>query len=124
MRYERQGRYGEALEAFQKAEAFKGRTSQIVSLIGYTYAPSGRREEAERALLELVRTSEQRYVPPYHVALVYHELGNADEALSWLERGYGVRNVHIVYLRVDPKWDMLRSDPRFVSLLECIKLRK
>jgi TolB-like protein/Flp pilus assembly protein TadD len=122
--YERLGRYAEALGAFRKAEEFRGRTSQIVALSGFTHAVSGQREEAERALRELLAASGQGYVPPYHVALVHHGLGNADEALRWLERAHQESDVHMVYLGVDPKWDTLRNDPRFVGLLERMKLRR
>lgn len=122
--YERLGRYEESLAAFRKAGEFTGGASQVVSLSGYTYAVAGRQEEAERTLRELVTASGQRYVPPYHVALVYHGLGNADEALRWLERAYRERDVHLVYLGVDPKWDTLRGDTRFVGLLRRMKLRE
>lgn len=122
--YERLGRYEEALAAFRRAGEFTGRTSQIVSLMGYTYAASGRREEAESELRELVTASGQRYVPPYHVALIHHGLGNADETLWWLERAHQEGDVHLVFLGVDPKWDTLRNDPRFVGLLERMGLRR
>jgi DNA-binding winged helix-turn-helix (wHTH) protein/TolB-like protein/Flp pilus assembly protein TadD len=121
--YEREGRYEEALEAFRKAREAGG-TTEAISLSGYTYAVSGRREEAERTLRELKAISEQSYVPPYNVALVNHGLGDSDEVLRWLERAYDERDAHMVLLGVDPKWDALRSDPRFVSLARRMNLLK
>ena len=120
--YERAGRYDEALEALRKAAETSGGTTEAMSLSGYTYAVSGRRAEAERALGELRAISDQRYVPPYNVALIYHGLGDADETIKWLERAYDERDVHMVFLGVDPKWDALRNDPRFVGLLQRMNL--
>ncbi|MEJ7713595.1 MAG: tetratricopeptide repeat protein [Pyrinomonadaceae bacterium] len=119
--YERVGRYEEALEALRRARE-SGGTTEALSLSGYTYAVSGRREEAERTLRELRAISEQRYVPPYNVALVHYGLGNSDETLRWLERACEERDVHMVLLGVDPKWDALRDKPRFINLLARMKL--
>jgi TolB-like protein/DNA-binding winged helix-turn-helix (wHTH) protein/Flp pilus assembly protein TadD len=120
--YEAAGRHDEALEAFQKAKDFSGGMSEPISLSGYTYAVSGRRQDAEGALRELKAISERKYVPPHYLALVYHGLGNETEALTWLERAYQERDVHMVFLGVDPKWDALRRDPRFLSIVKRMKL--
>ena len=116
------GRFEEALEAFQTAKELSGGASEPISLSGYTYAVSGRRPEAERSVGELLGILETRYVPPLNVALVYHGLRNSTEALRWLERAYEERDVHMVFLAVDPKWDALRRDKRFVAILERMKL--
>ena len=121
--YEREGRYVEALEALRKARESGGTTGPL-AFTGYTYAVSGRREDAERVLRELRSPSEGAYVPPYNVALVHHGLGDSAEAIGWLERAYSERDVHMVFLGVEPLWDSLRSDPRFASLLERMKFLK
>jgi len=120
--YERIGHYDEALEAFRKASEFSRSSSEPVSLIGYTYAVSGRRAEAERSLRELKAIALQRYVPPYYFALLYHGLGNSAEALQWLETAYEDRDVHMVFLGVDPKWDSLRTHAGFIRLLKRMNL--
>jgi hypothetical protein len=61
--------------------------------------------------------STQRYVPPYALALVHAGLGDADAAFEWLERAYAARDVHLMFLTVDVKWDRYRTDPRFEDLL-------
>jgi DNA-binding winged helix-turn-helix (wHTH) protein/TolB-like protein/Flp pilus assembly protein TadD len=119
---ERAGRYEEALEAFRKAEEGSGGISELISLSGYAHAAAGRRAEAERALRELEAISGRRYVPPYNLALVHYGLGDSTEAFRWLERAYDERDVHMVFLGMDPKWDALRSDPHFVSLVKRMKL--
>jgi DNA-binding winged helix-turn-helix (wHTH) protein/TolB-like protein/Flp pilus assembly protein TadD len=120
--YERAGQYEEALESFRKARELSGSSSEPVSLIGYTYAVSSRRAEAEGSLRELKAIAVQRYVPPYYFAVLYHGLGNSTEALHWLEKAYEDRDVHMVFLGVDPKWDSLRTHPGFVRLVRRMKL--
>jgi hypothetical protein len=61
--------------------------------------------------------SRARYAPPYASALVHAGLGETDEAFRWLERAWDARDVHLLYLPVDPKWDGLRADARFADLL-------
>lgn len=120
--YEGAGRHAEALEAFRKARQVSGGSSEPIALMGYTHAVSGERKEAEAALLELRTISEQKYVPPYNMAILHQGLGNSDEALRWLERAFEDRDVHMVFLGVEPKWDGIRNTARFISLLKRMNL--
>ena len=63
-------------------------------------------------------------MPPYNMAVVHVGLGEREEALAWLERAFQERDVLLTFAAVDRTWDTLRSDQRFVSLLERLKLRK
>ena len=114
--------YAEAIAAATKARELSGGLSEATALIGYTLAVSGKREEAWAVLEELMKRSEERYVPPCNIALVFNGLDERDEALDWLERGYEQRDVRMTFLKVDPKWDKLRSDSRFISLIKRMKL--
>jgi DNA-binding winged helix-turn-helix (wHTH) protein/TolB-like protein/Flp pilus assembly protein TadD len=124
--YERDGRYDDALEAFQKARRFSGGTTAAISLTGFTYAVSGHPAEARRLLhqLEIMSktASTTTYVPPYNIALIYHGLGNSDEAFVWLNNAYKERDVHMVFLGVEPKWDTLRGDQRFINIMKRMNL--
>jgi DNA-binding winged helix-turn-helix (wHTH) protein/TolB-like protein/Flp pilus assembly protein TadD len=106
-----------ALEALDRAAPLSGGNSKPISLSGYVLARSGRLREARAVLARLNETAEQRFVPPYAIALVHLGLDEHDAALEWLERAEGARDVHLVFLPVDPKWDPLRGDPRFEALL-------
>ena len=70
-----------------------------------------------KTLDELLKLSETRYVPPYHLALAYNGLGETDKTFEWLEKAYAERDPKMAFLKVDPKWNNLRSDPRFIDLM-------
>ena len=57
-------------------------------------------------------------MPPYHIALAHHAIGEDAETLRWLERGYAERDVRMVFIGVDPVWDDLRQNRRFAALLK------
>lgn len=116
--YEQSGQPDQALSALAIAERFSGGNSKPVSLRGYLLARSGRRDQALEVLGALQARSDQRYVPPYALALVHAGLGNRDAVFESLGRALEVRDVHLIYLPVDPKWDAYRSDQRFDALLE------
>jgi tetratricopeptide (TPR) repeat protein len=119
--YERDGRYEEALAAFSKAKESGGSWTPV-ALSGFTQAASGQRQAAERTLSEMRVAAERTYVPPYSFALVYQGLRDTDNALRWLERAYEDRDVRMVFLGVEPAWDSLRADLRFIGLLKRMNL--
>lgn len=69
------------------------------------------------SLDDVMKLSRRRYVPLYHVALVHHALGERVETLAKLEQAFAQRNLKLVFLKVEPKWNNLRGDPRFQNLL-------
>jgi hypothetical protein len=62
--------------------------------------------------------SQTRYVPPTSIALIYDGLGKRDKALDYLEKGFSEKDVRMVFLKVEPKWNNLRNEPRFVDLMK------
>ena len=84
---------------------------------GYVLARMGRTAAAREAVEALTQPSPARYVPPYAAALVYAGLGDRTAVFDALEKAYAARDVHLMYLPVDMKWDPYRMDPRFVGLL-------
>ena len=65
----------------------------------------------------LLKLSKERFVPPYHIALIYNALGEREETLAWLERGFERRDAKMAFLKVDLKWNNLRGDARFQDLM-------
>lgn len=114
---ERLGKADLALEALTNAARFSGHNSKPVSLRGYMLAKLGRTNEAREVLRMLEDVSHQRYVPPYAMALVNAGLGEQKAMFEWLDQAYAARDVHLMFLTVDPKWDPYRADPRFIALL-------
>ena len=108
---------------FTKARELSYGNSEAISSIGYVAAISGDGAKAREVLDELKGLSNRRYVPPVALALVYNGLGDKQEALFWLERGCEERDVRLTLLRVDPKWDSLRAEPRFIAILKRIGLQ-
>jgi TolB-like protein/DNA-binding winged helix-turn-helix (wHTH) protein/Tfp pilus assembly protein PilF len=107
-----------ALEEVATAARLSGANSKALAIRGYVLARLGRTNEAREVLSTLESVGRVRYVPPYASALVHAGLGEREAALQWLARAYDVRDVHLVYLPVDPKWDGLRADPRLRALLQ------
>jgi adenylate cyclase len=78
---------------------------------------AGKHEKARQILEQLTDPSKQKYVSPYDIATIYTCLGDSDEAFDWLSRACEERSGLLVYLKVEPMFDRLRSDPRFTELL-------
>ena len=74
--------------------------------------------ETEKLLDELKKRSETRYVPQYALAALYNGLGDTEKALDSLEKALTDRDSLMVFLKVEPKWDNLRSEPRFIELMK------
>jgi Flp pilus assembly protein TadD len=115
--YEQTGETDLALAALTDAVRFSGGNSKAISLRGYLLARTGHATEAREVLRALNADARERYVPPYAMALVHAGLGETEQLFAWLDKAYAARDVHLIYLPVDPKWDRYRSDARFAALL-------
>ena len=116
--YEQTGNPEAAIRSFEKAYSSSGGSPIALSLKGSTLALSGRRGEAEQIVHGLIEMGKSRFVPPFTIAIVYAGLGDSESALKWLEKGYDARDVGMLFLPIDPKWNDLRSNPRFQALLK------
>jgi tetratricopeptide (TPR) repeat protein len=112
-----QGRYPEAIAEINRAVALSGNQTRVIATLGHAYAVAGRKNEAQQVIDQLLKRSEDNYVSPYYIALVYTGLGEKDKAFEWLEKAYEERESYFNLFRVEPVFDALRPDPRFVSLL-------
>ena len=115
--YEQMGRTGEALDALEEATRLSKGNSKPISVSVYTLALAGRISEARRLLTALECVSHERYVPPIALALAYAGLNDHERVFECLEKASVVRDVHLIYVVMDPKWDPLRRDERFQRLL-------
>lgn len=115
--YEQKKMYAQALREMNKAKELLPKNLAVLCDIGHLYAVSGDTGNAEKIIAALRRESAQRYVNQYELALIYLGLGRNDEAFRYLERAHRQRSDMLVYLKVDPRFDSVHSDPRFAELL-------
>jgi serine/threonine-protein kinase len=115
--YGQLGETTKAIEALTAAARLSGNNSKSLSLRGHLLAKVGRTSEARAILTTLESRSREHYVPPYALALVHAGLGDRDEVFTWLNRAVDSRDVHLVFLPVDAKWDPYADDPRFGKIL-------
>jgi hypothetical protein len=91
-----------------------------LALLARAYGRAGQREEAVRVLSRVKALPRETYVMPYWTALAYEGINDKDQALRCLSEGYVTRAAWMTYLKVDPRWDNLRSDSRFDELVRKI----
>jgi TolB-like protein/DNA-binding winged helix-turn-helix (wHTH) protein/tetratricopeptide (TPR) repeat protein len=112
--------YAEAVAELQKAVQLSTGSPTCIANLARAYVLSGKRSEAEKLLSDLRKRSNPGYSNASEIAIIYASLGNTDQAMDWLEKGYEERFNPGVLLR--PGFDPLRSDSRFQNLVHRIGL--
>jgi len=120
--YERNGMYDEAVATLQKAIVDSGGNPANKAMLAHVYASMGQAENAKKLLAELLGGMRQAYVSPYAIATIHAALGDADQAFLWLQRATDEHSADLAYVKVDPKLDRLRPDPRFADLVKKMNL--
>jgi tetratricopeptide (TPR) repeat protein len=115
--YEQKSMYTEAIAALQNAARISGGDPVILGSLGHAYAASGRRGEALRTLAGLKELAKQRYVAPFDVAVVYVGLGDKDQTFEWLQKSLEDHSHWVIWLKCDPRFDSIRSDPRYGEVM-------
>ena len=121
MAYEQKGILEEAIAEFQRAIALSGSGTETLAALGHAYAVSGNRAHARTVLDQLRALASQKYVSPYRLSAIHVALGEVRQAFEWLERACEEKSHWLVFLKVDPVFDPLRSDPRFQDLLRRVR---
>jgi serine/threonine-protein kinase len=120
---EQRGRYAEAASAFEKSLDLSPHDARATPALGHVYGLLGRRDAA----LKLIRESRDGAMKgwnsgPVGIALIYLGLGDRESSLTWLETAYTIREGALPYIKLDPRCDNLRSEPRFQTLLRKLRL--
>jgi serine/threonine-protein kinase len=115
--YLQERRYSEAIAELQKGAELSGRERWPLRDLGYGYAISGKRVEAEAVLKELAEKYEKGQAIGQDLAALYAALGDKDQAFAWLEKDFQTRSGLLAWTRWTPAFESLRSDPRFADLL-------
>jgi eukaryotic-like serine/threonine-protein kinase len=119
--YEQKGELPEAIADMEKAWALDKEPESLAQL-GHIYAIAGRRADALKALRQLKELSRRRYVSVYEFGVLYAGLGERNEAFRWLERVGEDRSEFFAVVNVDPRLEVLHSDPRFRALRRAVGL--
>ncbi len=119
--YVKKEMFPEAIAKLQKAVGLS-RSANNLTRLGYAYASFGRRDEALQILNELTGSSNGDFVSPTYIAVIYAGLGDKEQAFAWLEKDYQDRSQVLIYLKVFPMLDGLRSDPRFLRMMRLVGL--
>jgi tetratricopeptide (TPR) repeat protein len=122
--YEQLGRFDDAIAEFRLVERMVPEWSVAIAARGHVEGAAGRLEEARAVAAELQAVANHRFVTPYGMALVYAGVGDIETTLSWLNRALAERSHWLVWLRLDPRFDALRADPRFSELLERVQFQR
>jgi DNA-binding winged helix-turn-helix (wHTH) protein/tetratricopeptide (TPR) repeat protein len=120
--YTLMGLYEMAFAELQDAVSLSENGTRAVAVLGWAYAVAGKRDEALAVMDELQRRMQDSYVSPYGMVIICTALGEKDEALEWLEKGYEMKDEYLTRLGIAVELNSLRSDPRFRDLLERVGL--
>jgi tetratricopeptide (TPR) repeat protein len=118
--YAEKSMYAESISEFLKS----GNGPDSLGHLGNAYARAGQVDMARKTISQLEEHVRKNGVGRYEIALVYAGLGKKQEAFKWLEEAYNAHDVGLVYLKIDPCLDPLRSDPRFDDLLRRVGLAR
>lgn len=117
------GRMAEAVQEYEGALRLGGTPMANYSAgLANVLAVSGRVGEAREMLAALSRRRAESYVSPWALASIHARLGETEEALDWLERAYEEHDSTLVWLKVHPRFDALRREPRFEALIARLRL--
>lgn len=112
----------QAVEANLKARALFGSAPETIAALKQAYAAFGLRGFRQKEIELDLERSKRAYVSPYNIAVLYTGLGDKQTAFEWLNKAYEERASWMIYLKVDPALDSLRSDPRFPDLVRKVGL--
>jgi len=121
--YLQKGLYEDAIAEIKKAVDISKGSTISMAVLGHAYAASGKRNEALKIANLLKSRAARQYVPSYWIALIYVGLDDKDEAFSWLSRAFEERSSWLAWIKVEPRFDVLRGDHRFSNLLRKMNLQ-
>ena len=114
---EQKGLLDEAIAEYKLAAALDRSDPGLSVGLAHTLALAGRRDESREILGRLLERARKEFTSSYSIASIYACLGEADQAFEWLERAHERRDSALVHIKVHPRLDGLRGDPRFAALL-------
>jgi len=120
--YLRKSMYDEALRAAEKYAELSGNSLESKQVKAYVYASIGNKEEAHKLLAQVKERFGEEFLSSYLMSIIHFVLGETDEGFEWLNKAYNQRDANITLMNIDTELENVKSDPRFVSLLEKVGL--
>ena len=120
--YAQKAMFKEAIDDLTKAQNLSGNWPAVIAELSCAYALAGQKSKARAMLNVLTKRAQREYIDPYMIALIHTTLGDHDAAFEWLGKAYEGRSPWMGWLKAEPKFDPLRSDPRFKTLLHQLNL--
>ncbi len=117
--YERNGDMASAIATIERIQP-SAMDPQALSVIGYVYAKAGDSEKALAVLKDIAERFDTANAPAINCAQIYAGLGDHEQALNWLEKACEQRTAWLPFMKVDIKFDEMRTDPRFQAVLKRI----
>jgi TolB-like protein/DNA-binding winged helix-turn-helix (wHTH) protein len=115
------GRYKEAVEQYIKAVHMYG-YHDMARILEQGYARGDYKGAIRDWMKKWDALSKRQHLPTFWAAFMYANLGDKDAAFAWLGKAYQEHDWCILWLKNDPIWDPIRSDPRFKDLLRRVSL--
>ena len=112
--------FAQAIEVLRRAVELSGQDPVSVSALAHSLAVAGETREAQTLLDSLHESAKYRYISACHVAEVHIGLGQKDIAYQWLDRAYETRDVELVWLKINPVYDSVRTETRFQNLARAV----
>lgn len=109
-----QGKFAEAIKPLQEAQALEPGNREIQARLAYASARSGKRDQAQKLLAQWKKDPD---APPYLMAMIQAGLNDKKQAFNGLERAVAEHSLLITQVAVDPVWDSLRKEQRFIAIL-------
>lgn len=119
----KKGMYKEALKEFETEKGFARSWRPVLDAwVIISYMELGMKEKAETLLEEFRKKASESYISPYSLSWIYFALGNEDQGFQWLEKAFKERDSWLCEIKVEPVFDSVRQNPRFLTLLKNIGL--
>jgi Flp pilus assembly protein TadD len=116
------GRFDEARAAYEQGRRLAGGVAGPSFGLAHLEAAAGNEAEARRMLAELTAARNTRVVSAWGIAALHASLGDVDEAFHWLDVAVAEQSTGLLLLRVHPRLDPIRKDPRYQPLVERVGL--
>ena len=120
--YMQKRNFAEGILYLKRAVMLYSSNPQPKGSLGHAYGLAGKPGKAQKIVDELLTLAKTEYVSAWAIAIIYIGMGEKDRAVEWLEKAYQDRNASLVWLKVNPEFDPIRSDARFKNLLTRLNL--